>query len=81
MDLNEKSEQDLLWDTLDECFPTNIKLSIDMKKELEHTEKEYVETAYKENNFNQSKAAKALGLGRTLLIHKLKKYDLLEGSV
>jgi transcriptional regulator with PAS, ATPase and Fis domain len=44
--------------------------------ELEEIEKQRIESALLNQNNNRTKTAKELGIGRTLLIHKIKKYDL-----
>ena len=45
--------------------------------ELAEIEKQRVESALAEHDNNRTKAAEHLGIGRTLLIHKIKKYDLI----
>jgi sigma-54 dependent transcriptional regulator, acetoin dehydrogenase operon transcriptional activator AcoR len=43
---------------------------------LENIERERIVNALELAEGNRSKAAAALGIGRTLLIHKIKKYSL-----
>ena len=47
-----------------------------LTEELELIEKTRIKNALDCNNGNRSRAAKQLGIGRTLLIHKIKKYQL-----
>jgi transcriptional regulator with PAS, ATPase and Fis domain len=44
---------------------------------LEHIEKEAIVNALMFYENNRTKAASSLGMGRTLLLHKIKKYKLL----
>jgi transcriptional regulator with PAS, ATPase and Fis domain len=69
-------EQDFFYDVFEELAngwcpskPLNI--------ELAEIEKQRVESALAEHDNNRTKAAEHLGIGRTLLIHKIKKYDLI----
>ena len=69
-----KTEQQLVYDEVSSFFgdqktPTLI-------EELELIEKSRIKNALECNNGNRSHAAKQLGIGRTLLIHKIKKYQL-----
>ena len=69
-----KTEQQLVYDEVSSFFgdhktPTVI-------EELELIEKSRIKNALECNNGNRSHAAKQLGIGRTLLIHKIKKYQL-----
>ena len=68
----------LLWEALEEAFPKKNKLTVNLREEVERAEKELIAIAYRENIYNQTKTAKALNISRPLLIHKLKKYKLLD---
>ena len=46
------------------------------KKRTEAFEKDLIEQALKENNFNQSKAARSLGMNERNMRYKIKKYGL-----
>jgi len=77
----EQNEQVILWDALEEAFPKNKKFTANLKEEIEQAEQNMIEIAYRDNNYNQSRTAKALNISRPLLIHKLKKYSLLKDSI
>lgn len=47
-----------------------------LTKEIEMLEKTRIKNALEGNEGNRTRAAKDLGIGRTLLIHKIKKYNL-----
>ena len=57
--------------------PHDIHRPFDLTNKLQNTEYYYISKAMKENDNNQTKAAKSLGIRRETLIHKLKKYALL----
>jgi DNA-binding NtrC family response regulator len=71
-----KQEQDALWEALDifdivkENFPEAL------HKRLANVEKDAIVEALAQTQGNQKQAADKLGMGRTLLIHKIKKYQL-----
>jgi len=67
-------EQTMLWDSLE--FFNNHATDIPLVQELETLERERIASALHDTDNNRSRAAKALGIGRTLLIHKIKKYNL-----
>lgn len=48
-----------------------------LKKAMERPEKEFIEHALEHFNWNKNKTAGVLGLNRTTLYKKMKKYDLL----
>lgn len=58
-------------------FDDREDISIDLQEKLHDLEHFYISRAMAENNANQTKAAKALGIKRETLIHKLKRYNLL----
>ena len=69
-------EQDALFEALDELkWDSNI-VQIPLATEVELLEKDRRVTALALHEGNRTRTAKELGIGRTLLIHKLKKYEL-----
>lgn len=68
-------EQDALFEALDE-MAWNVEVKIPLASEVEMLEKERITAALSLHNGNRTKTADHLGIGRTLLIHKLKKYNL-----
>jgi len=71
--ISEQNEQQALWDAMD-YFDTVEQPNL--PNELEQLERNRIREALFTNSDNRSKAAAELGIGRTLLIHKIKKYDL-----
>jgi transcriptional regulator with PAS, ATPase and Fis domain len=57
---------------------SSVKVKLDRSKSfnLEENEKEVIENALKAFNYNMSKTAKELGINRSTLYEKLKKYEL-----
>lgn len=49
-------------------------------KSLEEMEKEYIDTVLTATNWNRSKAAEILGIGRRTLYEKMNKYGIQEGG-
>ena len=72
--ISHKEEQDILFQEL-AYFDTFAK-DIALPDELENIERERIVNALELAEGNRSKAAAVLGIGRTLLIHKIKKYNL-----
>jgi transcriptional regulator with PAS, ATPase and Fis domain len=72
--ISQEDEQAILFQEL-AYFDTFAK-DIALPDELESIERERITHALELAEGNRSKAAAALGIGRTLLIHKIKKYDL-----
>ena len=72
-DENEKIriEQDTLWEALEDLVPIN---SYSLTEEMENLEMSAINDALSNSNQNRTKAAKLLGIGRTNLIAKMKKY-------
>ncbi|SDH73539.1 transcriptional regulator [Alteribacillus persepolensis] len=54
-------------------LPSSVR---DVKQEEERREKEMIAAALKQNNGNKSKTAKTLGIHRTTLYQKLRKYQI-----
>lgn len=73
------NEQQYFFDIFEEIWPksSNGLETIDLKDELEKFECNSINDALNLHDGNQTKAAKSLKLGRTCLIAKMKKYDLL----
>jgi DNA-binding NtrC family response regulator len=62
----------------DAMLSSGVKVKIDRSKSfnLAENEKEVIENALKTFNYNMSKTAKELGINRSTLYEKLKKYEL-----
>ena len=72
-----KTEQDAIWQSLDEAFPAvPIVYKTDLNEELSKLERGCIENALEAVDGNQTKAANMLSIGRTCLIAKMKKYEL-----
>jgi len=74
-----QQEQDMLWSMFDDIWPQhddNTGVERTLASELADVERKAIVLALESNDNNQSRAARALGMGRTLLIHKIKKYEL-----
>jgi len=70
-----KTEQDALWQSLDEAFPAvPVVYKTDLNEQMETLERDCIENALEAVNGNQTKAADMLNIGRTCLIAKMKKY-------
>lgn len=72
-------EQEALFEAFDDLeldwVHSNI-IQIPLGTEVEMLEKDRIVTALATYGGNRTKTANHLGIGRTLLIHKLKKYKL-----
>jgi len=68
-------EQDYIFEQLD-SMQSRWCPSKPLNVELEEIEKSRIINALAMFSGNRTKAADELGIGRTLLIHKLKKYNL-----
>ncbi len=74
-----KNEQDALWQSLDEAFPAvPVVYKTDLNKELSKLERGCIENALEAVDGNQTKAADMLSIGRTCLIAKMKKYEIIQ---
>lgn len=76
-----KTEQDFIWDSLDDLFPNTTsdiypqdKFSIE--KELKYQEAEMLRGALEAVRYNQTHAARRLGIGRTNLIARCKRLGI-----
>jgi DNA-binding NtrC family response regulator len=73
-----KTEQDYIWDALDDAFPAvPVVYKTDLNEELSKLERGSIENALEAVEGNQTKAADMLSIGRTCLIAKMKKYRLI----
>jgi len=73
-----KTEQDLLWDSLDDAFPAvPVVYKTDLNEELETLERGCIKNALDAVDGNRTKAANMLNIGRTCLIAKMKKYEII----
>jgi DNA-binding NtrC family response regulator len=73
-----KTEQDYIWDALDDAFPAvPVVYKTDLNEELSKLERGCIENALEAVEGNQTKAADMLSIGRTCLIAKMKKYRLI----
>ena len=72
--MDNKTEQDLIWQSLDDAFPVVYKT--DLNEELSKLERGCIENALEAVEGNQTKAADMLSIGRTCLIAKMKKYEI-----
>tara|TARA_B100000035_G_C20968466_1_gene539910 strand:- start:730 stop:966 length:237 start_codon:yes stop_codon:yes gene_type:complete len=74
---------DAMWDLLEDVFPTGgteDMYKTDLAKDVERLERESIKDALSACEGNQTKTAKMLGLGRTNLIAKIKKYNISAAS-
>lgn len=69
-------EEAQVWDLMVSHF-NEKEYAIDLRSELDELEKSRINSALLYCEGNRTKAAKQLGIGRTLLLHKIKKYNLL----
>jgi len=75
--MNYKTEQDFIWQSLDEAFPAvPVVYKTDLNEELAKLERGCIENALDAVGGNQTKAANMLNIGRTCLIAKMKKYEI-----
>ena len=73
-----KTEQDLLWDSLNDAFPAvPVVYKTDLNEELETLERGCIKNALDAVDGNRTKAANMLNIGRTCLIAKMKKYEII----
>ena len=73
--VNKKEEQDAMWDTFDELIVERQEMCL--QEEVDDFIIDKIKDTLVELNWNQSKASRKLGLKRTTLLSKCKKYDLL----
>lgn len=73
--IDRKEEQDAMWDTFDELIVERQEMCL--QEEVDDFIIDKIKDTLVELNWNQSKASRKLGLKRTTLLSKCKKYDLL----
>lgn len=72
-----QSEEELVYDMVCDRFNELVQeVPKSLMEELTDIEKRRIVDALQHYNGNRTKAALDLGIGRTLLIHKIKKYNL-----
>ena len=71
-----KQEQDALWEALDVFDIVKENFPEALNERLAQVEQDAIVDALYKTQGNQKQAAEKLGMGRTLLIHKIKKYNL-----
>jgi len=73
--INKKEEQDVMWDTFDKLIVERE--SVCLNDEVDEFIIDKIKDTLIDLNWNQSKASRKLGLKRTTLLSKCKKYNLL----
>ena len=73
MSENNNTEQLWIWEQLE--FFDQVE-PLGLTDEIARIEETRIREALKECDQNRTHAAKNLGIGRTLLIHKIKKYEI-----
>ena len=72
-------EQEWIWSQFDSLWgESKVNDVISLPEELEQFEIKRIKLALVGNDYNRTKTAEELGIGRTRLIAKLRKYELLE---
>jgi len=77
-----KTENDIWWDLFDDMRDQLYSSSsveenkTNMLSNIEHYMIDCIKEALKEENNNQTRAAKKLGISRECLIYKIKKYTI-----
>jgi len=74
--VDRKSEQDFIWESLEDAFPTGKIKNTDLMDEVAELERTHIINALSAYEGNQTKAARSLNLGRVTFIAKAKKYEL-----
>ena len=67
-----------VWEMTMSHFDSQKNCNTNLLADLSKIEKDRIQSALVHYNGNRTRAAKELGIGRTLLLHKIKKYDLLD---
>jgi transcriptional regulator of acetoin/glycerol metabolism len=73
--IDKNEEQDAMWNTFDELIIERE--SVCLNDEVDEFIIDKIKDTLIDLNWNQSKASKKLGLKRTTLLSKCKKYNLL----
>ena len=77
------SEQDAMFQIFREIFDEStrciepIVIPNDLKDVIEKYERQHIMDALKHYEYNQTKASKCLGIKRTTLIAKMKKFEII----
>ena len=76
----EISEQDFNWEQFDNLFcPITKDMKVEtLPEEVEKLEVKRIRLSLEQNQGNRTRTADELGIGRTNLIAKLRKYNLLD---
>lgn len=76
---NNHEEQEWIWSQFDSLWgESKVNDVVSLPEELEQFEIKRIKLALVGNDYNRTKTAEELGIGRTRLIAKLRKYELLE---
>lgn len=73
--IDKKEEQDAMWDTFDKLIVERE--NVCLNDEVDEFIIDKIKDTLIDLNWNQSKASRKLGLKRTTLLSKCKKYNLL----
>ena len=81
MTSNDKSEQDVMFEMVEEIFDEDrvadrLLIPDDLKYVVEKYERNYILEALEQFEYNQTKASERLGIKRTTLIAKMKKFKI-----
>ena len=76
-----KTEQDAMFDLFEEIFDESSRaeatlIPSDLKNVIEKYERRHILDALEHHEYNQTKASKCLGIKRTTLIAKMKKFEI-----
>tara|TARA_B100001057_G_scaffold482520_1_gene558006 strand:+ start:8500 stop:8733 length:234 start_codon:yes stop_codon:yes gene_type:complete len=75
-DIEALSEQDYIWAALDDLQPAPRE-TLKLPKAVTELETEEISHALAVHKGNRTRAANALGIGRTNLIAKMRKYEMI----
>jgi len=76
-----KTEQDAMFDLFEEIFDESSRaeatlIPSDLKNVIEKYERRHILDALEHYEYNQTKASRRLGIKRTTLIAKMKKFEI-----
>jgi len=78
-----KTEQAAMFEMFEEIFDESsrayepVVIPTDLKDVIEKYERQHIMDALKHYEYNQTKASKCLGIKRTTLIAKMKKFEII----
>ena len=77
-----KTEQDAMFDLFEEIFDESSRaeatlIPSDLKNVIEKYERRHILDALEHYEYNQTKASRRLGIKRTTLIAKMKKFEII----